>query len=327
MTGTVPTPLAPLVQRFFSGGSARGQRQHDASYRDTFGCTSGFAGLRCGKAPTDMDVSDIDVDLVAEFLEHLETERGIVVKSRYVRLAAIRNLLQSCRRQRAAGPARRTDPACRASVTTGPPPGSRARSSRRQRARSRHVVRPGAAGSAQTGLRVSDDRPQDRDQAARSAAKGARTAPRPCGAKRQRSLKPGSTRARWTTAVPQQPRRPAQPRRGRAPRHGIAVPLRRPVPRSGTRGWPSSRRSHGCCMTVSGTVIALWLGHESAETTQVYLHADLRWRGQSGPGGSSTTCLLSFLKSNCRLPFPAGKPMAPQTRHNPVVGDSLCISA
>ena len=27
---------------------------------------------------------------------------------------------------------------------------------------------------------------------------------------------------------------------------------------------------------VDRTVIALWLGHESVETTQVYIHADLR---------------------------------------------------
>jgi site-specific recombinase XerD len=27
---------------------------------------------------------------------------------------------------------------------------------------------------------------------------------------------------------------------------------------------------------VDQTVIALWLGHESVETTQIYLHADLR---------------------------------------------------
>ena len=27
---------------------------------------------------------------------------------------------------------------------------------------------------------------------------------------------------------------------------------------------------------VDRTVIALWLGHESVETTQIYLHADLR---------------------------------------------------
>jgi len=29
---------------------------------------------------------------------------------------------------------------------------------------------------------------------------------------------------------------------------------------------------------VDQTVIALWLGHESAETTQVYIHADLRMK-------------------------------------------------
>ncbi len=29
------------------------------------------------------------------------------------------------------------------------------------------------------------------------------------------------------------------------------------------------------------TVIALWLGHESVETTQVYLHADLRLKEQA----------------------------------------------
>ncbi len=47
---------------------------------------------------------------------------------------------------------------------------------------------------------------------------------------------------------------------------------------------------------ITCTVIALWLGHESAETTQVYLHADLRikekaWKrpvpSGSHPGGSS----------------------------------------
>ena len=43
---------------------------------------------------------------------------------------------------------------------------------------------------------------------------------------------------------------------------------------------PHSLR-HGAAMAllhegVGCTVIALWLGHESAETTQIYLHADLR---------------------------------------------------
>ena len=32
---------------------------------------------------------------------------------------------------------------------------------------------------------------------------------------------------------------------------------------------------------VDCTVIALWLGHESIETTQIYLHADLRLKEQA----------------------------------------------
>ena len=32
---------------------------------------------------------------------------------------------------------------------------------------------------------------------------------------------------------------------------------------------------------VERTVIALWLGHESVETTQMYLHADLRLKEQA----------------------------------------------
>ncbi len=32
---------------------------------------------------------------------------------------------------------------------------------------------------------------------------------------------------------------------------------------------------------VDRTVIALWLGHESVETTQIYLHADMRLKQQA----------------------------------------------
>jgi site-specific recombinase XerD len=55
------------------------------------------------------------------------------------------------------------------------------------------------------------------------------------------------------------------------------------------------------------TVIALWLGHESIETTQVYLHADMRLKeralGHADPSGANpvsfrpTDSLLAFLKT------------------------------
>ncbi len=64
MTGTVPTPLAPLVQKFFTerlisqlGASAN----TIASYRDTFRLLLEFAEARCGLASTDMDISDGEV--------------------------------------------------------------------------------------------------------------------------------------------------------------------------------------------------------------------------------------------------------------------------
>ena len=57
---------------------------------------------------------------------------------------------------------------------------------------------------------------------------------------------------------------------------------------------------------VDQSVIALWLGHESVETTQIYLHADLRLKEQalarmtapaSNPGRYRTDDeLLAFLE-------------------------------
>jgi hypothetical protein len=58
---------------------------------------------------------------------------------------------------------------------------------------------------------------------------------------------------------------------------------------------------------VDRTVIALWLGHESAETTQTYLHADMRLKeralahacasGKAPPRFRVTDDLLAFLAS------------------------------
>jgi integrase len=55
------------------------------------------------------------------------------------------------------------------------------------------------------------------------------------------------------------------------------------------------------------TVIALWLGHESIETTQIYLHADMRLKeralGYADPSGAPprrfrpSDRLLAFLQS------------------------------
>ena len=81
--------------------------------------------------------------------------------------------------------------------------------------------------------------------------------------------------------------RPALPRRRRTARrqarsHGSKPPARRSRRRTSPRtrsGTPPPCRS--CRAGVDTSVIALWLGHEDAETTQVYLHADMTIKEQA----------------------------------------------
>ena len=92
---TQATPLAPLVQRFFTErppGCQLGAGSNTvASYRDTFRLLLNLTVTQCGKPPTDMDVSDISAGLVGNFLHHFETERDNSAQSRNVRLSAIRS--------------------------------------------------------------------------------------------------------------------------------------------------------------------------------------------------------------------------------------------
>jgi len=91
------TSLAPILQAFFT---ERLQRQKQASprtisaYRDTFRLLLGFTHQRLGKAPSDLLLDDLDALLIGEFLDHLEKERGNTVRTRNQRLAAIRSFFR-----------------------------------------------------------------------------------------------------------------------------------------------------------------------------------------------------------------------------------------
>ncbi len=88
------TSLAPLLEMFFL---ERLQRQRRASphtiaaYRDTFRLLLRFAQGRLGKMPSDLLLTDIDAPFVGAFLDHLERDRGNGPRSRNARLAAIRS--------------------------------------------------------------------------------------------------------------------------------------------------------------------------------------------------------------------------------------------
>jgi integrase/recombinase XerD len=65
-----------------------------ASYRDTWRLLLAFAHSRTGIPPSQLDLADVDAELVAAFLDHLETARGNNTRTRNVRLAAIHSLFR-----------------------------------------------------------------------------------------------------------------------------------------------------------------------------------------------------------------------------------------
>jgi integrase/recombinase XerD len=89
------TALAPLLQAFFTDRLAL-QRQASghtvAAYRDALRMLVVFAAQQAGKAPSRLDIADLDVQTVGAFLNHLESDRGNSVRTRNARLAAIHSL-------------------------------------------------------------------------------------------------------------------------------------------------------------------------------------------------------------------------------------------
>lgn len=89
--------LGPTLQSFFV---ERLVRERNASpltvsaYRDTWRLLLGFASTRTGKSPSALDLGDLDVPLIAAFLDYLEHGRGNTVCTRNARLAAIHSLFR-----------------------------------------------------------------------------------------------------------------------------------------------------------------------------------------------------------------------------------------
>jgi len=89
--------LAPTLEAFFTERLAR-QRQASpktiSAYRDTLRLLLGFVQHRTGKAPSGLDFADVDAPLIGAFLDHVEHERHNSVRTRNARLAAIHSLFR-----------------------------------------------------------------------------------------------------------------------------------------------------------------------------------------------------------------------------------------
>jgi site-specific recombinase XerD len=89
--------LAALLERFFTQRLMQ-QRQASphtiSSYRDTFRQVLKFTEQRLHKAPSQLNFQEIDAPLVTAFLDHLEKHQGVSIRSRNLRLTALHSFFR-----------------------------------------------------------------------------------------------------------------------------------------------------------------------------------------------------------------------------------------
>jgi len=93
---TLPVSLAPLLERFFTQRLMQ-QRQTSphtiSSYRDTFRHFLKFAQQRAHTPPSRLSFADIDAPLIVAFLDDLE-RHGLSIRSRNLRLTAFHSFFR-----------------------------------------------------------------------------------------------------------------------------------------------------------------------------------------------------------------------------------------
>jgi len=296
------TTLSALLSQFFTD---RLCTQMDASphtiagYRDTFRLLLRFASEQTGRAPAKLTIEDLDAERVGDFLAYVESERGNSARSRNTRLAAIRSFfrfvamnepayLLHCQRILAMPGkryVRRTLPfldhaeieallaAPDSSTTVG---------------RRDHAI---LIVALQTGLRASElvnlrcgDIVTGTGAHIRCEGKGRKQR---CTPLRRETVKMLEAWLRERAGADGDPLFTTN-RRTRLSRDALEHIVRKHTVAAsrvcpsliGKRVSPHVLR-HSTAMEllhhgVDQSVIALWLGHEAVETTQVYIHADLR---------------------------------------------------
>ncbi len=92
-----PADLARLLESFFAQRLIAQRRVSPhtlASYRDTFRLLLTFAEQRLSRPPSELELADLNCEFIGSFLSHLESGRKNSVRSRNLRLTAIRSFFR-----------------------------------------------------------------------------------------------------------------------------------------------------------------------------------------------------------------------------------------
>ena len=297
---TTGASLPALIERFFTQRLIR-QRSASAhtvaSYRDTFRLLFRFAHGSLRKAPSSLELSDLDAPFVIAFLDDLEAKHKAGIRTRNLRLTAIRAFFRFVALE---------EPAHSAQVQRILAIPGKLHEKREVHFLTRVEIEAILSApdtttwlgrrdhallllAIQTGLRLSELTSLDRD----AVSLGAEAHVLCLGKGRKERRTPLTRQARATLrAWLQKPARGTEAlfptiHGGRLSPDAIQFLLAKYVKVARER-CPSLRQKrisphvlrHTAAMEllqagVDISVIALWLGHESIQTTQVYLHAHI----------------------------------------------------
>lgn len=323
----VAATLPALLQPFFTDRliTQRQASEHTvASYRDCFRLLLNFAAKQLDKAPSDLMLEDLDAPFICRFLEHLETDRGNSARSRNVRLAAIHSFFRyvalsepahvlHCQRILAI-PSKRHERKPIAFLDEAEIDGLLAapdlstRTGRRDRTLLLVAVRTGLRVSELIGLRC-EDVVLGTGAHVRCQGKGRKHRSTPL---RKDAICALNSWLRERKGEPKESVFPSM-RRGPLSRDAVEQLVAKHAAKA-QRICPSLKRKkvtphtlrHSTAMDllhhgVDRAVIALWLGHESVETTEIYLHADLRLKEQAMSRTTSRSTKPGRYKPNDEL--------------------------
>ena len=295
------TQLAPILQAFFTirlAGQYGASPHTIAAYRDTWRLLLRYAAQTTGTAPAALDLSQLDTDLITGFLTHLETERGNAITTRNARLAAVHSLFSYAAYHHPehaatisrvlAIPAKR---AHRTDITYLSPaevtallaaPDRNTVAGRRDHALIQVAVTTGMRVAELTALKLTD---VHLGTAAHVVChgKGRKDRITPLDRQTVRILRELTANAPTAEAF-------VFPTRAGTQMSHDAVAARLALhTAAAAQACPSMTRKnvtahvlrHTAAMRllaagIDSSVIALWLGHESIETTQIYLHANMK---------------------------------------------------
>ena len=293
--------LPSLLQAFFTTRlmSQRKASPHTiASYRDTFRLLLQFAQKRLRKAPSQLVLDDLDATFIGVFLDDLENHRGNGTRSRNLRLTAVRSFFRyaaleapahGATIQRVLAIPNQRQPRPMVSFLTRPEIDALLAAPDRETwlGRRDHAF---LLTAVQTGLRLSEM--TSLLQVDVALGRGAHVHCHGKGRKERCTPLAKPTVTVLKAWIREQNRNdskilfPSQ-RGGRLSAVGVQHMVARHVATAGaTCATLRSKRvsphvlRHAAAMEllqagVDRAVIALWLGHESVETTQIYLDADL----------------------------------------------------